>query len=105
MESAVRVSPSVNVPSIFAISSSWGMGTGKYLDVPLTTDGASWQFYDESGSALWDIVGTLNGIPISNSFNSTYAPLGGGTWYNQYSPNNTSTNTFLTSSKLFSACE
>lgn len=86
---------------IFAISSSWGMGTGKYLDVPLTTDGASWQFYDESGSALWDIVGTLNGIPVSNSFNSTYAPLGGGTWYNQYSPNNTSTNTFLTSSQVY----
>ena len=86
---------------IFAVSSSWGMGTGKYLDVPLTTDGASWQFYDESGSALWDILGTLNGIPVSNSFNSTYAPLGGGTWYNQYSPNDTSTNTFLTSSQVY----
>ena len=86
---------------IFAVSSSWGMGTGKYLDVPLTTDGASWQFYDESGSALWDILGTLNGIPVSNSYNSTYAPLGGGTWYNQYSPNDTSTNTFLTSSQVY----
>jgi hypothetical protein len=77
------------------------MGTGKYLDAPLTTDGVSWQFIDESGSALWDIVGTLNGIPVSNSYNDTYAPLGGGTWYNQYSPNSTSTNTFLTSSQVY----
>jgi hypothetical protein len=67
---------------VYAVSSSWGMGTGKYLDVPLTTDGVSWQFTDESGSNLWPVT-SVDGIAVSSSYNTSYALLGGGTWFNQ----------------------
>ena len=40
---------------VFAVSSSWEMGTGKYLDSPISTDGVSWQFYDESGNKFMKI--------------------------------------------------
>lgn len=86
---------------VFAVSSSWGMGTGKYLDSPLTTDGVSWQFYDESGSGNWPVL-TVDGISVSSSYNSTYAPLGGGTWFNQILSGSASDgnwpNAYLTSS-------
>ena len=86
---------------VFAVSSSWGMGTGKYLDSPISTDGVSWQFYDESGSALWDIVNTINGIAVSNSYNDNYAPLGGGTWFNKYVSESMQPNAYLTSSQVY----
>ena len=35
------------------ISSSWNMGTGKVSDSPNTTDGVSWSWRSESGSAAW----------------------------------------------------
>ena len=88
---------------IHAVSSSWIMGTGKYLDSPISTDGVSWLYTDELDGNLWNITGTLNGIAVSNSFNNTYAPLGGGTWYNQIANLNTipTSNTFLSSSQVY----
>ncbi len=86
---------------VFAVSSSWGMGTGKYLDSPLTTDGASWQFIDESGSTLWPV--TTPGSNVSSSYNQIYAPLGGGTWYDKKADTTTipTSNTFLSSSQVY----
>ena len=65
---------------VFAVSQSWGMGTGKYLDDPITTDGASWIFRTYSGSASnkWDILYTSNS---TGSYNISYAPAGGGQWW------------------------
>ena len=40
---------------IYPVSGSWNMGTGKYLDNPITTNGCSWQWQDFSGSKLWKI--------------------------------------------------
>ena len=89
---------------------SWGMGTGKYLDSPLTTDGVSWMFIDESGSFRWNVLGTNPSIPdfpivVSSSYNITYAPLGGGTWINQILSGSVSDgnwpNAYLSSSQVY----
>ena len=86
---------------VFAVSSSWGMGTGKYLDSPITTDGVSWQFIDESGSTLWPVT-TVDNISVSQSYNTTYAPLGGGTWFNQIiSGSGIWPNAYLSSSQVY----
>ena len=36
---------------VYPVSGSWNMGTGKYFDIPETTDGVSWTFRNYSGSA------------------------------------------------------
>ena len=81
---------------IFAVSQSWGMGTGRYLDDPLTTNGTSWVFRTYSGSNenRWDIIYTGNS---TGSYNLNYAPAGGGTWYIK----NPTDNTYLSSSQVF----
>ena len=35
----------------------WGMGTGRYGDSPIVTNGSSWNWLDYSGSALWPTSG------------------------------------------------
>ena len=59
------------------------MGTGRYLDSPTTTNGASWIWADYSGSVLW-----TSSIPAgaTSSYVST-VDAGGGIWYtgSQYS--------------------
>ena len=55
-------------------------GTGKYLDNPLTEDGASWRYPDFSGSTVW--TGGVFDSNTTASYNTTYgAPIGGGLWY------------------------
>jgi hypothetical protein len=71
---------------VWAVSGSWGMGTGLYLDSPLTTNGVSWNFMDYSGSKKWNIP--LSPPGISFDYNYKYAPPGGGTWY-KYKSNGT----------------
>lgn len=38
---------------IHAVAKSWEMGTGLYLDQPLTTNGASWLYRNYEGSLRW----------------------------------------------------
>ena len=87
---------------VWAVSGSWDMGTGKYLDSPISTDGVSWRYQTMSGSTTWNV--TTPGENVTSSYNTNYAPLGGGTWYNQYAtgsfPNQT--NTYLSSSQVYS---
>jgi hypothetical protein len=64
---------------VWAVSGSWGMGTGLYLDSPLTTNGVSWRFTDYSGSNLWNIP--LPNPGVTFNYDYRYAPPGGGTWY------------------------
>jgi hypothetical protein len=61
----------------FPVAQNWDMGTGRYLDDPISTDGCSWIWADFSGSTTWTIP------PVSgatSSFTSS-VPAGGGTWY------------------------
>ena len=64
---------------IYAVSGTWDMGTGKYLDSPISTDGCSWVFQAYSGSTMWNVLSP--GTNVTASYNYNYAPLGGGTWY------------------------
>jgi hypothetical protein len=63
---------------VYPISGAWNMGTGKYLDDPLTTNGCSWQWIDYSGSTRWQIIG------FNPSVTASMDPLGAGggaTWW------------------------
>lgn len=68
---------------VYPLYNSWNMGTGKYPDNPITTNGASWTWSDLSGSTTW----TTGGFPsyVTASFPSTNA--GGGAWYTGSSNN------------------
>lgn len=61
---------------IYPLSQSWNNGTGKYLDQPITTNGASWIWADYSGSTPWQ-TGNFN-TGVTASYSST---AGGGVWY------------------------
>ena len=83
---------------VLAVSGAWDMGTGKYLDSPVSTDGVSWRYQTYSGSSIWNV--TLPGANVTASYDTNYAPLGGGTWYNQYKSG--SLNAYLSSSQVYS---
>ena len=65
----------------YAVSQSWNMGTGRYVNTPPTTDGVSWKFRLNStntGSA-W-----LTASFAAGSTGSFASNGGGGTWYTAY---------------------
>jgi hypothetical protein len=62
---------------IYPVSGAWGMGTGKYLDQPVVTNGASWIYQTVDGGKAWD---TSNFNPYVTASYSGSTP-GGGTWY------------------------
>ncbi len=67
----------------FPVAKSWGMGTGRYLDNPITTNGTSWIWADYAGNTPW-----TSSIPTgaTSSYTSS-VDAGGGIWYtgSQYS--------------------
>jgi len=62
---------------IHPISGSWVMGTGKYLDQPISTDGCSWQWRTVAGGETWDPS------PANPNVMADYVSpnVGGGNWY------------------------
>ena len=55
----------------------WGMGTGRYLDDPISTDGCSWVWSTFAGNTLW-----TSSIPSGATASYTSSvPAGGGVWY------------------------
>jgi hypothetical protein len=66
----------------FPVAQSWEMGTGRYLDEPISTDGCSWNGEDYSGSTTWTAPQFYMLLALIQSF-----PVGGGVWYtgSQYS--------------------
>tara|TARA_B110000285_G_scaffold176389_1_gene198044 strand:+ start:2383 stop:3828 length:1446 start_codon:yes stop_codon:yes gene_type:complete len=68
--------------NIYPISQSWDMGTGRFGNTPITTNGCSWS----SSTALkeWFAPNTT-AADFSNKTTGSYSPLyggqGGGTWY------------------------
>jgi len=59
----------------FPVAQQWGMGTGRYLDEPISTDGCSWVWASYSGSNIWAAP-----TGATSSFTSS-VPAGGGVWY------------------------
>ena len=76
---------------VFPVSSSWEMGTGKYLDNPVTWNGASWQWRDYSGSARWLIA---NQVPVGYATGSwdSNGNNGGANWWKINPQTNTAIN-------------
>ena len=80
-----------HVINAYAISQSWDEGTGKYLNTPSSSNGASWFFRDNStiltswtgsGTATnwFGSAATAHGYG-TGSIASTILTQGGGTWY------------------------
>jgi hypothetical protein len=59
------------------ISQDWNKGTGRLVNTPITSDGTSWLFTDQSGSILWT-NGTFSG---GTTGSYTGSNVGGGTWW------------------------
>jgi hypothetical protein len=55
----------------------WNMGTGTYLDQPITVDGACWDSPFLNNGAAWP----TSGPNITSSYNPNYSVKGGGAWY------------------------
>ena len=77
---------STHVINAYAVSQSWDEGTGKYLNIPSGSNGASWLYRDNSGlvtewpgvSSVTDNFGSGGG---TGSISSSLLTQGGGTWY------------------------
>ena len=61
----------------YPVSGNWGMGTGRYSDSPIVTNGTSWNWLDYSGSVEWPSSGFSP--YVTASYNSSLE--GGGNWY------------------------
>jgi hypothetical protein len=59
------------------VAANWNQGTGRLGNSPITTDGVSWDYTNESGSNLWIQGSFPSGITGSYSGSG----IGGGTWY------------------------
>ena len=66
----------------FAVYGAWDMGTGRYLDDPISTNGTSWIWRTYSGSAggRW-LVGPTYPQCVTSSYNVTFSEDGGGNWF------------------------
>jgi len=67
--------------NINALAEDWAMGTGKFLDSPENSTGASWIFRSYSGSNAWTTSSFVAGT--TGSYNLALNPnsRGGGVWY------------------------
>jgi hypothetical protein len=81
----LEVNPTGTILYCYPVSGAWAMGSGQYLDDPISTNGTSWYWQGYSGSNLWKTnnyspcsTGSYTGSSALNSVNS-YA--GGGTWW------------------------
>jgi len=61
---------------VWPISGSWNMGTGRYSNSPITTNGVSWTYRSSEGENAWPTSYT-DYVTASYSGSNT----GGGTWY------------------------
>jgi hypothetical protein len=59
------------------VAANWNQGTGRLGNSPITTDGVSWTYTNESGSNLW-IQGSF---PSGITGSYTGSNIGGGIWY------------------------
>ena len=75
-----------HVVNAYAVSQSWDEGTGKYLNSPSGSNGASWTYMDNSTTATkWPGVDNVtDNFGSGGGTGSITSPLltpGGGTWY------------------------
>ena len=66
---------------IYPLAQEWNNGTGEYLDNPITTNGASWNFSDYGGGTSWIESGSTGTELFTSSYNNQYSDQGGRNWF------------------------
>ena len=66
---------------LFALSQSWDEGTGRYSNLPATTNGASWKFRNNTTIATEWTTASFGVGSTGSVENSTQLTQGGGVWY------------------------
>jgi len=66
---------------VWPLAQDWNNGTGEFLDSPITTNGASWNFSNYGDGTSWSTAGFVGTELYTSSYNATYAPQGGGNWF------------------------
>lgn len=61
------------------LAADWNVGTGRLANLPITTDGASWEYKDELDGSVWFIVGSFP-TGTTGSYQSG-SNVGGGLWW------------------------
>jgi hypothetical protein len=61
------------------LSVDWNIGTGRFSNSPITTDGASWEYTNQDGGNTWFTIGNFPS-GTTGSYNSN-GNIGGGLWY------------------------
>ena len=108
----LEVNPTGTMLYIYPVAGAWAMGSGQYLDDPISTDGTSWYWQDYSGSTLWPTStnqlaanyfgnnrtgsyawtdGTNN---FTSSLNTANVYAGGGVWWTGSNASYFNTNTY-----------
>lgn len=65
---------------LFAISQSWDEGTGRYTNLPTSSDGTSWVYRDnDTAKTKWTTSSFA--VNTTGSINASGITEGGGTWY------------------------
>ena len=102
----IDINPTGTLLEIYYVSENWSMGTGQYLDDPISTDGATWYWVNYSGSTRWKASSFPTGVTASftGSNNILLNPyVGGGTWYTGSSNNKWNSTSFpISASQTFS---
>lgn len=63
----------------YPLASDWNMGTGRVANLPITTDGVSWEYTQESGSGIWFNPSSFP-LGTTGSYQSG-SNIGGGLWW------------------------
>ena len=64
----------------FAVSESWDEGTGRFSNLPTSSNGTSWVFRDNSTTATQWTTSSF-AVATTGSINATGVTKGGGVWY------------------------
>jgi hypothetical protein len=65
----------------YPLSGSWNMGTGRFSNSPITTDGASWQYKDQLSGSAWFTAGSFPAYTTGSYYGTN---VGGGLWFYGY---------------------
>lgn len=67
--------------NLFAISQSWDEGTGRYSNLPTSSNGASWRYRNNTTIATEWTTASFGAGSTGSVENSTQLTPGGGVWY------------------------
>ena len=67
---------------LYAVSQSWDEGTGRYSNIPTSSNGTTWKYMDNDfEKSLWETFTFSSGTTGSITSSNDLIDFGGGTWY------------------------